>query len=163
PPPPPPAPPTDPTAIATISLLEKMCMPAADGGDWPSLAKAAGLRKSGNTWTLKGVGYQFTVNAPGSNPNQCIVDIVHPVDPEAPAKPLIIALHNWAAVTRGWTLYRNDKSVSGATEFTTRSWENTENGKAYALVLTTMRKADGSPTKGSSDTTEMIYSVTKAP
>ncbi len=138
-------------------------MPAVIGGDWPSLAKAAGLRKSGNAWVLKGQGYQLTVNPPGSNPNQCIVDIVHPVDPTAPAKPLIIALHNWAAVERGWSLYRNDKSVLGATEFTTRSWENSEDGKAYALVLTTMRKPDGSPMKGNADTSQMNYSVTKAP
>ncbi|HWA63362.1 MAG TPA: hypothetical protein VG939_18440 [Caulobacteraceae bacterium] len=139
-----------------------MCIPAANGGDWNATAKSAGLKKSRDGWVLKGPSYQFTVNDPGSNPHQCIVNLVHPVDPEAPAKPIVIALHNWAAVSRGWDLYRNDKNVSGDTEYTTRSWEHTGDGKAEALVLTTMRKADGSPAKGNADTSQMIYSVRPA-
>jgi len=133
------------------------------GGNLAQLAKTAGFRKSGDNYVNKQRTYQLTVLALGSNPHQCHVDIVHPVDPEAPAKPIVIALHDWAAVTRGFSLYRNDKNVLGSQEFTTRSWENDENGQHQALVLTTIRKADGTPSKGGADTSEMIYSVSPTP
>lgn len=162
-PPAPPAAPTDPTAIALLNTLDTVCIPSANGGNLAGIAKVAGYRKSGDNFVLKRPGYQFTVLAPGSNPTKCQVTIVHPVDPEAPAKPLVVALHNWAAVTRGWDLYRNDKNVQGAQELTTRSWEHSADGKNEALVLTTFRKADGTPSQRAADTSEMIYSVTKTP
>ena len=121
------------------------------------------MKKSRDVWVLKGPTYQFTVNAPGSNPHSCIVDIIHPVDSEAPGKPIVVALHNWAAVTRGWDLYRNDKGVVGGQQITTRSWENAADGNSYALVLTTFRKADGTPLRGATETSQMIYSVNKTP
>ena len=164
PPPPPPAPPaapTDPAAIALQSVLETVCIPAANGGDLAKLAKAAGYRKFGDNYVYKHANFQFTIQAPGSNPTQCHVDLVHPVYPQAPAAPLVVALHNWAAVSRGWTLYRNDKNVDSGQEFTTRSWEHSADGKNEALVLITVRKADGSPVRGNVDTSTMIYSVTK--
>ncbi|MEO8926049.1 MAG: hypothetical protein ABI306_02700 [Caulobacteraceae bacterium] len=160
PPPPPPAPPTDPAAIGVLAALDTICVPLVDGGNLAKLAKAAGYRKSGDNYVMKQHDYQLTVLAQGSNPSQCHVDIVHPVDPEAPAKPIVIALHDWAAVIRGWSLYRNDKNVLGSQEFTTRSWENDDAGKHTALVITTKRKADGSPAQRSADTSEMIYSAT---
>ena len=162
PPAPPPAP-TDPAAIAMISTLEKVCVPAANGGNLEKIAKANGFRKSGDNFTLKGAGFQFTILPQGSNPTQCHVDMTHPVDPEGPAKPLVVALHNWAAMTRGWTLYQNNKNVEAGQEFTIRSWEHSADGKNEALVITTIRKADGSPMNRGSDTSMMIYSVTKTP
>jgi hypothetical protein len=138
-------------------------VPVVGGGNLAQLAKAAGFRKSGDNYVNKQRTYQLTVLALGSNPHQCHVDIIHPVDPEAPAKPIVIAMHNWASVTRGYSLYRNDKNVLGSQEFTTRSWENDENGQHEALVLTTIRKADGTPSKGSADTSEMIYSTSPTP
>jgi hypothetical protein len=161
-PPPPPAPPTDPTAIALMNALEHVCIPAANGGDLSKIAKAAGYKKNGDNYVYKQPAYQFTVLSPGSNPTQCHIDVVHPIDPEAPAKPLVIALHNWAALTNGWSLYRNDKNVEGGQEFTTRSWEHSEGGKNEALVITTVRKADGTPAMKNADTSMMIYSVTKS-
>ena len=157
PPPPPPAP-TDPVAIGVLGALENLCMPLVDGGDINKLTRAAGFHKSGDNWILNQKTYKLTLIPPGSNPNQCHVDIVHPVDPGA---PVVVALHNWAAVSNGWSLYRNDKNVVGSQEFTTRSWEIDTNGKHMALVFTTIRKADGSPSKGASDTSEIIYSSTK--
>jgi hypothetical protein len=160
-PPPPPAPPTDPTAIAILSTLETICVPAVDGGNLDKLTKAAGYKKTDNGYVLKRPTYQFTIEPPGSNPNQCHVDVVHPIDPEAPAKPLVVALHNWAAVTRGWTLYRNDKSVAGDQELTTRSWEHDDGPKHEALVITTYRKANGTPAQRNADTSAVIYSAVK--
>ncbi len=160
-PPPPPAPPTDPAAIGVLAALDNICVPLVDGGDVGKLTKANGFRKSNDAWVTKQKSYQITLQPQGSNPDQCHLDIVSPVDPEAPAKPIVLALHDWAAVTRSWSLYRNDKTVQSNQEFTTRSWEHDEPGKHQALVLTTIRKADGSPMKGSSDTTQLIYSSTK--
>lgn len=162
-PPPPPSAPTDPAAIAVMNVLENVCMPAANGGNLDKIAKSAGYRKAGDNFVLKQPGFQFTVLAPGFNPTQCHVDLVHPIDPEAPAKPLVIALHNWAVLTHGWTLYRNDKNVSAGQEFTTRSWEHTSDGKNEAVVITTMRKADGTPAQKNADTSTLLYSVTKTP
>ncbi len=161
--PPPPSAPTDPTALAVMNVLENVCMPAANGGNLDKIAKSAGYRKAGDNFVLKQPGFQFTVLAPGFNPTQCHVDLVHPIDPEAPAKPLVIALHNWAVLTHGWTLYRNDKNVSAGQEFTTRSWEHTADGKNEAVVITTMRKADGTPAQKNADTSTLLYSVTKTP
>jgi hypothetical protein len=140
-----------------------VCIPAANGGDLAKIAKGAGYKKSGDNFVLKQPGFQFTVLSPGSNPTQCHVDMVHPIDPEAPAKPLVIALHNWAVMSRGWSLYRNDKNVDSGQEFTTRSWEHSGGGKDEALVITTVRKADGAPSQKNADTSMMIYSVTKTP
>jgi hypothetical protein len=162
PPPSPPPAPTDPVAIALISTLESVCVPVVSGGSMDKLTKAAGYRKSGDNYVMHGKGFQLTVLAPGSNPGTCHVDIVSPVDPEAPAKPLVVALHNWAAVTRGYTLYRNDKNVSGSQELTTRSWELADGGKNQALVLTTFRKADGTPANGR-ETSEMLFSAAATP
>jgi hypothetical protein len=161
PPPPPPAP-TDPVAIALINTLETVCVPVVSGGSMDKLTKSAGYRKSGENYVMRGKGFQLTVLAPGSNPGTCHVDIVSPVDPEAPAKPLVVALHNWAAVTRGYTLYRNDKNVTGAQELTTRSWELAEGGKNQAVVLTTFRKADGTASNGR-ETSEMLFSASSTP
>ena len=161
PPAPPPAP-TDPVAIALLSTLDTVCVPAVSGGNMDKLTKAAGYRKNGDNYVMRGKGFQLTVLAPGLNPGTCHVDIVSPIDPEAPAKPLVVALHNWAAVTRGYTLYRNDKNVAGAQELTTRSWELAEGGKNQAVVLTTFRKADGTPT-GGRETSEMLFSASSTP
>ncbi|HXV00240.1 MAG TPA: hypothetical protein VG166_07065 [Caulobacteraceae bacterium] len=162
PPPAPPAPPTDPVAIALLSILQSVCQPAlSGGGDLGKLAKADGWRKNGESWVMNGRGFKLTLLAPGSNPDQCHIDIVHPVDPQAPAAAIVVALHNWAAVERGWSLYRNDKNVSGAQELTTRSWEHDETGRHEALVITTFRRSDGRPLAGSNDTSTVIYSSDK--
>jgi hypothetical protein len=160
-PPPPPAPPTDPAAISLLSTLDNVCIPALAGGDLSKLAKTGGFHKSGDNYVLRGRGFQFTLLAPGSNPDQCHIDIVHPIDPEAPAKPIVVALHDWAAVERGYSLYRNDKNVTAGQELTTRSWEHDDPGKHEALVITTYRHADGTPMQHSNDTSTVIYSSDK--
>jgi hypothetical protein len=161
-PPPPPAPPTDPTAIALLNILQQVCIPAANGGNFVQLVKTAGLRKQGDQgWALKTKDFTLTVANPGSNPDQCRVDITHPADLESPGRPIIIALNDWAGVTNGWTLYRNDKSVQGDLQFTTRSWQLDWNGKEQSLVFTTKRKQDGTPLHQNTDESELIYGVMK--
>ena len=76
--------------------------------------------------------------------------------------PVVTALDNWAQVTRGYSLYRNDKSPDGSPQqLITRSWEHDDGPKHEALVITTFRKGDGSPSKGNADTSQVIYGVSK--
>jgi hypothetical protein len=163
-PPAPPAPPTDPAAIALLNTLETICVPSASHGDKDigKAAKAAGYRKSGDLWVYKQPTFQFTLLPAGSNPNICQIQLSHPVDVAEPAKPFVVALHNWAVFGHGWNLVSNYKHTEGADQFITRSWEHDADGMNEALVLTTTRKADGSPEGRNSDTSMMIYSVTKA-
>jgi hypothetical protein len=159
----PPPPPTDPTAVAVLSVLTNVCIPAANGGNLPQLAKTNGFRKSGYTWTLRQSAFSLTIEDPGTNPNQCHVDVVHPVDQDAPGREIVVALHNWAELTNGWSLYRNDKSVQEGFEYTTRSWDKDANGKSESLVFTTQRHPDGTPMQHSSDTSQLIYGQSKDP
>jgi hypothetical protein len=160
PPPPPPAPPTDPSAVAVISVLEKVCIPGAAAGNVAQAAKAAGYHKSGDNWAMRTRDYTLSVTPSATNPNQCYVDVTHPVDQEAPGRPIIVALHDWASVIHNWTLYRNDKNVTGSQEFTTRSWENRNDGnKGEAVVFVTIRKSDGTPAGRGADTSQLIYSI----
>ena len=53
------------------------------------------------------------------------------------------------------------KTLTGAQELTTRSWEHDSPPNHEALVITTYRKADGTPSQHSADTSTMIYSLTK--
>ena len=158
-----PPPPTDPVAIAVLSTLDTVCVPAVEGGDLNKLTKTAGYRKSSDgSYVMKGKGFQLTIEPPGSNPNQCHLDVVHPVYQEGTAAPIVVALNTWAGFDRGYSLYRNDKSPAGSPqELTTRSWEHDDGPKHEALVITTFRKADGSPAKGGADTSTVIYGVTK--
>jgi hypothetical protein len=149
-------------AISLLDTLQNVCVPAVEGTPLDRLTKARGFHKSGDDYVLNGRGFRMTILAQGSNPNQCHIDIVHPVYPEAPAAPLVVALHNWAAVERDWTLYRNDKNAEGGQELTTRSWEHDDPGKHEAMFITTYRHADGTPMKGNADTTTMVYSETKS-
>ncbi|MDE2356106.1 MAG: hypothetical protein KGL69_05070 [Alphaproteobacteria bacterium] len=159
-PPPPPAPPTDPTAIALLDTLEKVCIPAVDGGNAGALAKTMGFRKSGDNWVYKRPGYQFTLLAAGSNPHTCQVELLHPIDQAEPAKTLIVALHNWAVFGHGWSLDRNDKHTTDGEEFITRSWVHDADGQHRALVLTTIRNAPDVPAGHNADTSELFYSAT---
>ncbi|MBV9996101.1 MAG: hypothetical protein JO127_12905 [Caulobacteraceae bacterium] len=160
-PPAPPAPPTDPAAIGVMSVLQSVCIPAANGGKIDQLAKTAGYRKSGDDWSMRQRDYALTIENPGSNPTQCHVQITHAVDAQAPGRPIVVALHDWAS-TNGWNLYRNDKSVQDGVEYTTRSWTRDGDGKTESLVFMTQRHADGTPMQRNADTSELIYGVTKS-
>jgi hypothetical protein len=161
-PPPPPAPPTDPAAIAVLDVLQKVCIPAANGGNLAQLAKADGMRKNNDmTFSLKQKDFTLAIQNPGSNPNQCHVVVTHPADLESPGRPIIVALNDWAGVTNGWSLYRNDKNVQSGVQFTTRSWQLDWNGTEQSLVFTTKRKPDGTPLHQNTDESELIYGVMK--
>ncbi|HEY2050038.1 MAG TPA: hypothetical protein VGH03_11880 [Caulobacteraceae bacterium] len=156
----PPAPPTDPAAIALLKTLEDVCIPAATAGDkdLSKYAKNDKFRKTGDNWVLKGPNFQFTLLPPGSNPNDCQVQIIHAVNADEPARELVTALHNWAVFGHDWTLASNYKHTEDSSVYIVRSWEHSANGRNEALVLTTTRKADNSPQSRAGDTSTLIYS-----
>lgn len=160
-PPPPPPPPTDPAAIAILDTIQNVCIPAVEGGNLDRIAKSRGYRKNDSGYSRSGPGFKLNLLPPGSNPNQCHIDMTTPVTPEGPAAPIVVALHNWAAVESGWSLYRNDKNVEGDQQLTTRSWEHDDPGKHEAMFITTYRHADGAPMRGNADNSTLVYSETK--
>lgn len=154
-PPPPPAVPTEPTTIRTLSLIETLCMPLAQGGDPASVTKSLGFRKKRDTYTLKvDRTTEFAVTPSASNPNVCTMQIDHPMGVD---KDITVGLHDWA-VARGFTLYRNDEFTTDMKRHT-RSWEKTTDGRTEALVMITIRKPDGSPFSRNADRTTVMYSV----
>lgn len=158
-PPPPPRTPTDVTSLAVLNVLERICVPLAKGGDLASLAKPLGFKLKRDLWIQqyqKG-GYTITVHPVGSNPGICNVDIDHPIDG---ITEVIIDLHNWA-MTRDWSLYRNDRFDEGL-ERTTRSWTLSNTDSQQALVLVTVRKPGGKPMTSRTDHTELLYSYKAA-
>jgi hypothetical protein len=162
PPPPPPPPPTDPAAIAVLGVLDRVCVPAAHGGNLPQLAKADGFRKnSDNNWVMKTRDYTLTVIDPGTNPTQCHVFVNHAVIPDSPGQPIVLGLNGWANPDQGWALYRNDKSVQQGFLYTTRSWQREVGPNEESLVFATKRKPDGSPLHSGHDESEFIYGVAK--
>jgi hypothetical protein len=111
---------------------------------------------------LKQKDFTLVVANPSpTNPGQCHVEVTHPADLDSPGRPIIVALNDWAGVTNGWTLYRNDKNVQDGVQFITRSWQLDWNGKEQSLVFTTKRKPDGTPLHTNADESEMIYGVAK--
>jgi hypothetical protein len=158
PPPPPPAPavPTDPAAIRTLSVLENVCKPQVEGGDFLALTKSMGFKKKREVQTLAfAKPGTITVSPPGSNKNVCLIEIEHAIGSD---KALTVAVHDWA-VARGFSLYRNDEFTTDLKRHT-RSWEVTRaDGKAEALVLITSHKPDGSPLARNADKSTLMYSV----
>lgn len=156
PPPPPPAP-TDVTSLSVLDTLDRLCAPLVRGGDLKSLATPLGFKKKKDVWVKTYTkGGTITVTPPGTNPEVCQVDVLHPVEGGA---PLIIDLHNWA-MQRGWDLFRNDK-VTTDLERTTRSWELTTATEKEALVLVTSRKPGGAQLSSKGDQTSLLYSLYK--
>lgn len=156
PPPPPPAP-TDATSVAILGAVARVCEPLVVGGDLNTLAPAAGFKKKRDMWTWAyAKGYTITILPPGTNPGLCTLQVTHPVDG---VTPVIVDLHNWA-MARQWTLYRNDKYVTDQ-ERSTRSWELRGEHQTEALVLLSVRKADGTPLARNSDFAEVLFSIQK--
>lgn len=156
PPAPPPAP-TDATSIAILSALDNVCRPLVAGGNLDQLAKTQGFKKRREMWSWQyAKGYQITLLTSTTNPNVCTLEVDYPING---LEPVIIDLHNWA-MGRQWTLYRNDKYTTDM-ERSTRSWELRGDTQDEAVVLMSLRNADGTPVSKKADRAEVLYSLTK--
>jgi hypothetical protein len=144
--------------VVFYNLLQKLCMPLVRGGDINKLAPSLGFKqKRDGTWEWQyAKGYKAITRDPGNNPQVCVVTVQHPVDG---LEATITDIHGWA-MYRDWTLGDGGKRVTDM-ERTNRKWENITAESFEAIVLMTVRKANGQPMNSRWDQTDLIYSYQK--
>jgi hypothetical protein len=157
-----PPPTTDPVSLQLLGVLDKVCKPAVVGGDVPSLAKAAGMKKKKEQWVLDiGKPYLIAVDNPGSNKNVCTVTIQY-AQGDAQAQALATALHDWAT----WEnkpqlrLIRNDQTVASDFKRFTVSWDDAWADGHAGLVYMRLKKLDDSSVGKNFEQAQILYSTT---
>lgn len=152
---------TDPVALQLLGVLDKVCKPAVVGGDMPSLAKAAGMKKKKEQWVMDiGKPYLIAVDNPGSNKNVCTVTIQY-AQGDAQAQALADALHDWAT----WEnkpqlrLIRNDLTVSDVKRLTV-SWDDAWADGHAGLVYMRLKKLDDTSIGKNYEQAQILYSTT---
>jgi hypothetical protein len=156
-----PPPTTDPFSLRLLSVLDTVCKPAVAGGDFPALAKAAGMKKKKEQWVLDvGKPYSIAIDNPGSNKNVCTVTINYAMGNDQ-AQSLATALHDWAS----WEnkpqlrLIRNDQTVASDFKRFTVSWDDAwADGKA-GLVYMRLKKLDDSSVGKNFEQARVLYST----
>jgi hypothetical protein len=152
---------TDPISLQLYAVLDKVCKPAVIGGDFDALAKAAGLKKKKQLWTLDlGKPYSLILDNPGSNKNVCAITIQYAQGPDQ-AQALATALHDWAT----WEnkpqlrLIRNDQVIGSDFKRFTVSWDDAwAEGKA-GLVYMRLKKLDDSSVGKNFEQARVLYST----
>jgi hypothetical protein len=152
---------TDPVSLQLLGVLDKVCKPAVVGGDFPSLAKAAGMKKKKEQWVMDiGKPYLIAIDNPGSNKNVCTVTIQY-AQGDAQAQALANALHDWAT----WEnqpqlrLIRNDLTVSDVKRLTV-SWDDAWADGHAGLVYMRLKKLDDSSIGKNYEQAQVLYSTT---
>jgi len=156
-----PPPSTDPISLQLLSVLDRVCKPAVVGGDFPALAKGAGMKKKKEQWVLDiGKPYSIAIDNPGSNTNVCTVTIQYGQTVEQ-AQALASALHDWAT----WEnkpqlrLIRNDQTIGSDFKRFTVSWDDAwADGKA-GLVYMRLKKLDDSSVGKNYEQARVLYST----
>ncbi|MFZ0266927.1 hypothetical protein [Caulobacter sp.] len=152
---------TDPVSLQLLGVLDKVCKPAVVGGDFPSLAKAAGMKKKKEQWVMDiGKPYSIAIDNPGSNKNVCTVTIQY-AQGDAQAQHLANALHDWAT----WEnkpqlrLIRNDLTISDVKRLTV-SWDDAWADGHAGLVYMRLKKLDDSSIGKNYEQAQVLYSTT---
>ncbi|WP_165184122.1 hypothetical protein [Caulobacter soli] len=152
---------TDPVSLQLLGVLDKVCKPAVVGGDFPALAKGAGMKKKKEQWVLDiGKPYSIAIDNPGSNKNVCTVTIQY-AQGDAQAQALANALHDWAT----WEnkpqlrLIRNDLTVSDVKRLTV-SWDDAWADGHAGLVYMRLKKLDDSSIGKNYEQAQILYSTT---
>jgi hypothetical protein len=155
-----PPPTTDPVSLQLLGVLDKVCKPAVVGGDFPALAKAAGMKKKKEQWVMDiGKPYLIAIDNPGSNKNVCTVTIQY-AQGDAQAQALANALHDWAT----WEnkpqlrLIRNDLTVSDVKRLTV-SWDDAWADGHAGLVYMRLKKLDDSSVGKNFEQARVLYST----
>lgn len=154
--------PTDPNALAVLSMLDRICVPAVQGqGDVPTLAKAAGLSKKREDWVYSLTKpYSAMVTPLGSNKNVCTITVEYAIDG---AQPLRDAVAYWALTRQPQMVpYRKrDKFDAELTRYTS-SWEDVRaDGSSKGVVFVEQKKLDGKPVSRNTDRIQILYSERK--
>jgi hypothetical protein len=157
-----PPPTTDPVSLQLLGILDKVCKPAVVGGDFPALAKDAGMKKKKEQWVLDiGKPYSIAIDNPGSNKNVCTVTIQYSQAVEQ-AQALATALHDWAT----WEnkpqlrLIRNDQTIGADFKRFTVSWDDAWADGHAGLVYMRLKKLDDSSVGKNYEQAQILYSTT---
>jgi hypothetical protein len=157
-----PPPTTDPISLQLLGVLDKVCKPAVVGGDFPALAKAAGMKKKKEQWLLDiGKPYSIAIDNPGSNKNVCTVTIQYGQTVEQ-AQALASALHDWAT----WEnkpqlrLIRNDQTIASDFKRFTVSWDDAWADGHAGLVYMRLKKLDDTSVGKNYEQARVLYSTT---
>ena len=149
-----------------ISVLEKVCVPAARGQKLDDVAKANGfkLNRREQNWTRplsleKGANkdYQIIVFPIGSNKGVCNAEIHHAVGGDS---DIAKALNIWSFVheppldpTANYTQPQDPDGLKRVR----RSWEYLTATNSIGLNFSTVRKPDDTPLSAKYDTATMQY------
>jgi hypothetical protein len=136
-----------------LAALDDVCVPALRGTDPAKTAAADGFAPGDGGWSLRGDDFAVIVEAPHAGA-PCLVDVTHPYDDVAPGRGIVLTLNDWANAHRGWVIDRNDRTVDGDVEVTTRSWRGAHGA---SLLFVTRRHADGTPMQDDADTSQLLY------
>lgn len=157
-----PPPSTDPFSVQLLGIMDSVCKPAVAGGDFPALAKAAGMKKKKEQWVVDaGKPYQIAIDNPGSNKNVCTVTIQYAQTVEQ-AQALATALHDWAS----WEnkpqlrLIRNDQTIGADYKRFTVSWDDAWADGHAGLVYMRLKKLDDSSVGKNYEQAQVLYSTT---
>jgi hypothetical protein len=157
-----PPPSTDPFSLQLLSIMDRVCKPAVAGGDFPALAKAAGMKKKKEQWIADaGKPYQIAIDNPGSNKNVCTVTIQYAQSVDQ-AQALATALHDWAT----WEnkpqlrLIRNDQTIGADYKRFTVSWDDAWADGHAGLVYMRLKKLDDSSVGKNFEQAQVLYSTT---
>ena len=153
--------PTDPTALQVLSLLDRVCVPAVQGGTVEALAPSAGMAKRRDVFVL-GLQkpYSASIAPLGSNKNVCTITIEYAIDGAAPIRD---AVAYWALTKQPQMIpYRKrDKFDSDFTRYTS-SWEDVRaDGSSKGVVFVELKKLDGKPVSRNTDRLQVLYSERK--
>jgi hypothetical protein len=167
---PPPAPtlPTSGNGAETISVLEKVCVPAVKGGQkLEDLAKANGfkLNRRDQTWAkqlgAENKAYQVILFPMGSNKGVCNAELRYAMGQDAEISK---ALNVWAFVhqpplepTANYTQPQDPDGLKRVR----RSWEYLTATDSIGLNFSTVRRPDDSPLNAKFDTATLQYQERK--
>jgi len=166
---PPPAPtlPTSGPGADTLSVLEKICVPAVKGQKLEDLAKANGFKmnRRDQTWAkqlgVENKAYQVIIFPMGSNKGVCNAELRYGMGQDA---EIAKALNVWAFVhqpplepTANYTQPQDPDGLKRVR----RSWEHLTATDSIGLNFSTVRKPDDSPLNAKYDTGTMQYQERK--
>ncbi|HYD45550.1 MAG TPA: hypothetical protein VEA79_09855 [Phenylobacterium sp.] len=154
--------PTAPDQLQVLNILEKVCVPAVQGGTVEQLAPAAGMAKRRDVFQigLSQKGQSISVAPLGSNKNVCTMTIEYAIDGAAPLRD---AVAYWALTRQPqMTPYRKrDKFDAEVTRYTS-SWEDVRaDGSSKGVVFVEQKKLDGKPISRNTDRIQILYSERK--
>jgi hypothetical protein len=146
-----------------IDVVNRVCKPLVQGGNFDQLAGGMGYKKNKRDGTYVGTlvakPYTLTIWPQGSNKDVCRLTLRYGVDQE---KPIIVGLNIFSFLHKPELVQQRNDFVP-ATDFKriTNSWEYFTDKESIGLVFLQLKKPDGSPVGKAWDEGEILYSERK--